>query len=158
MNSLYGSFRTRTFTEIWDNADSFLEEYKDSPYYNMFGIEIADQNIKNIYYLLYTQYANSNVAAADENRFKFKLFNIIASEGPIFIRRKDALKQLLSLSDQEISTGQHTQSTHAYNPGENGYYTDPNTGETDTKIFNYANEGSTYTQKRNINTAMVEYL
>ena len=48
---LYGNYRQRKFTEIFESAEDFLEEYKESPYYDLYNIEalkVSDDNIKVI--------------------------------------------------------------------------------------------------------------
>ena len=72
-NSLYGNYRTRTFTDICKDVDEFLKDYKN------IGIptSVDDPTAQLVYYLLYANYGNSHIASSDENKFKYKLFSLI---------------------------------------------------------------------------------
>lgn len=98
MNSLYGNYRTRKFTEIYDDVDKFLEDYNDC------GIpaEITDESASTLYYMLYARYGNSSVASSDENQFKYKLFTIIFQYGPTWEKRLEVQKKIRQLTDDEL--------------------------------------------------------
>ena len=50
-NSLYGNYRTRKFTDIWPTYDSFKADYVNSALQNL-----TEEQINNLYYLLYARY------------------------------------------------------------------------------------------------------
>lgn len=55
---------TKLFTDIWEDADSFLEDYKDS------GIptSISDASATTLFYLLYARHGNSAIGNLDETQ------------------------------------------------------------------------------------------
>ena len=71
--SLYGSYRQKKFTDVYESVEQFLADYKDC------GIPttISDSSAQTLFYLLYGSYGNDVVASSDINRFKYKLFSII---------------------------------------------------------------------------------
>lgn len=116
MNSLYGNYRNRKFTDIYPDADSFVTFEKNC------GIapSVSDANLTKLYYLLYARYGNSVIASFDENQFSYKMASIIFNEGPIWQKKLavQAELQTLSLEDAQISA--KNIGNHAFNPGE-GY-------------------------------------
>ena len=68
--SLYGNFRTKTFQQVWEDADSFLSDWKTSGLYTT-GL-IADASVRTLFYLLYARYANNHIASSDPTQFKYK--------------------------------------------------------------------------------------
>ena len=76
-------YDTKLFNEIWEDADSFLEDY------NNVGIPttISTQSATTLYYLLYAKYANNPLANYDENQFKYKVFSLIYSYGPTWEKK-----------------------------------------------------------------------
>ena len=54
MNSLYGNFRTKFFTEIWGADEDFLTDWKESGLYTS-GL-ISDTAVQTLFYLLYAKY------------------------------------------------------------------------------------------------------
>ena len=94
-------YSTKIFTEVWDEADKFLEDLNDSPFANA----ITADNEELLYYLLYAKYGNSPIANMDENQFKFKVFSIIFQYGPTWEKRLDIQQTLRSMSLQDILAG-----------------------------------------------------
>lgn len=112
-DSVYGNYRTRKFTDIWDAYEVFFQEFKDSP----FKDALKDESIKLTFYLLYSQYGNSHIANADENQFKYKLFSIMFMVGPTWEKRLEVQKILRDLSEDELILGAKQIHNHAFNPG-----------------------------------------
>ena len=112
-NSLYGNYRQVKFTDVWGDAQSFVNDYNTS------GIEatISDTSAQTLYYLLYSRYGNNTIASSDTNRFKYDVFATIFSYGPTWEKRVDIQKKLRELSDDELFTGSTKIYNHAYNPG-----------------------------------------
>lgn len=136
MISLYGNFRTRKFTDVWDNAEDWLEEYLANPL-----AVLSEDAASMLFYLLYGRYGNSHIASSDENQFKYKLYGIIFQYGPAWEKRLDIQKKIRELSDEEIERGSRQVSNHAYNPS-----TEPTTASLDE--LNYINEQNTVGQKK----------
>ena len=110
--SLYGNFRTRTFTGVFPELSLFEEDY------NTCGIPttLSSDNIKTLYYLLYARYGNSNIASSDENQFRYKLFSTIFMYGPAWQKRLEIQQKLIALSEDEIRTGAAAIYNSALNP------------------------------------------
>lgn len=110
--SLYGQDRTKTFSETWDSADKFIEDY------NSIGIPvtISTDSATTLYYLLYARYANSHIASSDPNRFKYNLFGLIWQYGPNWQKKIELQKKLRELSDEQIMEGARQIYNNASNP------------------------------------------
>lgn len=111
-SSPYGNFRTRTFSQIWDNEQAFEEDYN----HNGIPVSITNVSIKTLFYLLYARYGNSSIASSDETQFKYKVFSTIFMYGPAWEKRLDIQKTLLSLSEEEIVKGSTAIYNTALNP------------------------------------------
>lgn len=111
-SSLYGNYRTRTFTDIYGDLDLFLEEYAEC------GIPVVleETSLRTLYYLLYARYGNSNIASSDETQFKYKLFSTIFMYGPAWQKRLDIQTKLIELEDDEILVGATAIYNSALNP------------------------------------------
>ena len=111
--SLYGNYRQVKFTDVWGDADSFINDYNNN------GIEttISRQTATTLYYLLYSRYGNSVIASSDTNRFKYDVFATIFSYGPTWEKRLELQKKLRDISDNDLFTGATQIYNHAYSPG-----------------------------------------
>lgn len=112
-SSLYGNFRTRTFTDIFDAYEKFKETYDT----NGIPTTLDDTSLKTLYYLLYARYGNAHIASSDENQFKYKVFSTIFMYGPAWQKRLDIQKKLIELGDDEILVGATAIYNNALNPG-----------------------------------------
>ena len=116
MISLYGNFRNRKFTDIYENADAFLYDF------NNIGIptKITEDNATTLFYLLYANYGNSVIATSDENRFKYKLFSIIYEYGPTWeyrLKIQDKIRDLIDDENQLLAGAEQIYNSSA-NPGQ----------------------------------------
>lgn len=110
--SLYGNFRTRTFSDIFTSEESFKEEYTN----NGIPTTISDVSLKTLYYILYARYGNSNIASSDENQFKYKVFSTIFMYGPAWEKRLDIQRKLIDLSEEDMLKGSTAIYNAALNP------------------------------------------
>lgn len=113
-SSLYGNFRTRTFSDIFNTFADFQEAYIKN------GIQrtISDTSLSTLYYLLYARYGNSNIASSDENQFVYKVMSTIFMYGPAWEKRLDIQQKLMNLSDDEIIKGATAIYNQALNPSQ----------------------------------------
>ena len=95
-------YETKTFCDVWDECDKFLEDLDDSPFAD--SISVANQTL--LYYLLYSKYGNSPIANRDENQFKYKVFGTIFSYGPTWEKRLDIQSTLRGLTEANILAGE----------------------------------------------------
>ena len=112
--SVYGLFRTRTFTQIYDSAEAFKKDYETC------GIPttISEESLTTLYYLLYARYGNSNISSSDENQFKYKVFSTIFMYGPAWEKRLDIQKELTKMGIDEAIKGTTAIYNTALNPSQ----------------------------------------
>lgn len=123
-NSYYGSYRTRTFTQIFSkdgqtgSYEAFLNMLVDTPFAKK--IDEAKIDTELLFYLLYSRYGNSHISYSDEDQFVYALFSIIMMYGPAWAKRLSIQEELnkLSLDDgSDIYLGSGAIYNHALNPG-----------------------------------------
>ena len=133
MNSLYGRYRTVTFSNIWSDEATFRSELINSKLYNS---NFTQSSITKLYYLLYAEYGNSHIASSDPNQFKYKLYAIVFNEGMKWQKSLEIQDKLEKLNDSEIKEATRSVRTFGYNPGEGGIRLD----EAGDATLNYINE------------------
>jgi hypothetical protein len=119
-DSYYGSFRTRTFADIFDNSEELVEAYGEFPPSSMYTGGLGQPEIETIYYLLYARYGNSHIAYTDENQFRYALYSIIWQYGPTWKKRLDIQQSLRELradfTEDGIFAGGKAIYNHSFNP------------------------------------------
>lgn len=113
MNSLYGNYRTRTFSDVFPSADTFLAQWRDCP---LGAGCLTDDETNKIWFLLASKYMNSHICYSDENQFKFMLFQLLYANGPTYCKKMDIQEKLRNLTDSEIVLGTKMIYNHAFNP------------------------------------------
>lgn len=111
-SSLYGNYRTRTFSEIFEDAATFTSEWKTTEFSK--NIETIPTDL--IFYLLYSRYGNSCIAASDENRFKYQLYSIIFQYGPTWNKELSVQKEIRALTIDQFQEGTRNTINNAMNP------------------------------------------
>lgn len=111
-SSLYGNYRTRTFSEIFEDAATFTNEWKTTEFSK--NIETVPTDL--IFYLLYSRYGNSCIAASDENRFKYQLYSIIFQYGPTWNKELSVQKEIRALTIDQFQEGTRNTVNNAMNP------------------------------------------
>ena len=112
-NSLYGNYRTRSFSDIYGTVTVFLTDYTECG----IPVTISTEYATTLYYLLYSRYGNSHIAASDENRFKYQLCSYIYQYGPAWQKRQEIQTKLRSMTDDELMDAGKAINNHGYNPG-----------------------------------------
>ena len=110
--SLYGNFRTRTFSDIFESAAIFQEEWNKS----VFARTLESLDTALIFSLLYAYYGNSSIASSDENQFKYKLFSYIFQYAPTWQKELETQRDLRSLGIIEFQRGSTNIVNSANNP------------------------------------------
>lgn len=116
MNSLYGNYRTRKFSDIYGDFNTFNTDYQ---FYVNNGLNTnfqAENTIQTLYMLLCSRYMNSNIASSDENQFKLKLFSIIYQYGPTWEKRLKIQSDLRALTNDDLQSGSTAIYNHSFNP------------------------------------------
>lgn len=149
MQSYYGNYRTRIFSQIWDTSTKFINDVKNCG----LSINLSDDDLTDLFYLLYARFGNSNIASSDENRFKYNVYSIIYSKGSKWAKQKEIQKKLMELTDDQIRQSQRFINNHAYNPSE---IDNPSAGQ-DVEL-KYINEQNQSYQKSGYLTAYQNYM
>lgn len=126
MSNMLPRYDTILFTEVFDNAEDFVDEYKNSGLYDAttghLNNSLSDTNATLLFYLLYAKYANNPIANYDVNQFKYKMWSIMFQYGPAWAKKLDIQNKIRELTEDEIRLGSKAIYNHAYNPS-----TDPST-------------------------------
>lgn len=124
--TLYGSYRTKKFGDVWSTPNDFLIDYRAIGVPTTIPSDIqngSDQgSMYNLYFLLYSRYGNDVIASSDLQRFKMRLFTIVWQYGPNWAKNLEIQSKLRKLTDDEITQG----SVQIYNQADNPS-TDPST-------------------------------
>ena len=136
MNSLYGNFRNRKFSEIFPDDVTFNQAFKETP----FGDCINEESTNLLFYLLYAEYGNSTIASSDE-------------KGPNWERSVEIQKKIRELADEDIYNRLVSINNNATNPGELGV----STGELG-EVFDYVNSQNVTKQRGAKADALFSYL
>lgn len=149
-NNYFGGYLTKTFSDFWEDADAFYEEWNDLPVFRgcigdatfKDGTVIDEEHrIKEIFYLLYAKYGNSHIVNNDETQFKLRLWSTIFQYAPTWSKKLEYQTKIRALTDDELFTGSTNIHNHAYNPA-----TEPSTGTSDT--LDYINDQNVSKYKR----------
>ena len=126
MSNMIPRYDTKLFCEIYDNAEDFVADYKDSGLYDAVSVgtppvlhlnnSLSDQEATILFYLLYARYGNNPIANYDENQFKYKIFATIFQYGPAWSKKLDIQKSIRELTEADIRLGSKAIYNHAYNP------------------------------------------
>lgn len=127
-SSLWGNYRTRTFSEIFDSYETFVEHWDLLPFKKAVAADNID--IELAYYLLMARYANSHIASLDENRFIFQTFSLIFQYGPMWAKDLKTQAALRALDIDAFRTGVANIINQANNPS-----TEPTTADTEELPF-----------------------
>lgn len=117
-NSLYGNFRTRSFSEIFSTKEEFVNYFTEINLVPKFN-SITTENryaLERVYLLLLSRYANSHIASSDENRFKLQLAAMVDAYGPTWYKKVEVQERLRELSVEEVMLGTKAIHNHSYNP------------------------------------------
>ena len=103
-------YNTKLFSEIWDSASDFSDDYKTSALYDatsasVLNNSLSDANITKLFYLLYARYGNNPITNLDETQFKYKVFSIIFEYGPNWQKELDLQNTLRNMSADDLQAG-----------------------------------------------------
>lgn len=119
-DTYYGSYRTRTFADIFPKYDEFYNAWSESHFAQILtpDEESDDPGIdpELVWLLLYSRYGNSHIAFSDENQFAYNVFTIMFQYGPTWAKRLQLQKGLRKLSIKDVQKGSTQVYNHASNP------------------------------------------
>jgi len=125
--ALIPKFNRPKFDDIWNNADSFWQDYYES---GLYVESFTEEYGKKLFYLLIGRYANNIIANYDRNQFKYKVFSLIFSYGPEWQRKLEIQKTLRELNEEDLVKESESLVNHANNPS-----TKPSTIQTEALSF-----------------------
>lgn len=100
-------YNTKTFSQIFPNYDSFKNMF-DNDFDKVFKDVIPAANLKVLYWLLFSRYADNPVVNYSEMNFKAKLCAIVFAKGPAWVRKLAIQDSLRNLSEDDLLTGART--------------------------------------------------
>lgn len=119
-----GVYNNRTFSEIFPDADTFYNEYVQSGLATAES-SVTEPNIRVLYYLMISRWANSHPQSADTNRFIMGIFSIVFMYGPTWEAKLKTQKKIRDLlNGEELFDGSIQINNHSFNPS-----TEPTTEE-----------------------------
>lgn len=117
MSNMIPQYSTMKFTDVWDNAEDFVADYKSSGLY-VTSNKISDTSATTLFYLLYARYGNSPMANRDVTQFQYKIFSVIFQYGPKWEKDLDIQAKVRALTDEEIRLGSKAIYNQALNPAD----------------------------------------
>lgn len=139
-DELIPQYSTVIFTDIWDSAADFKEEFLESPFSTSLGTSPVDY-VSTVFYLLYARYGNNPIANYDITQWKFKIFSTIFQYGPSWQKRLEIQNKLRALSESDMLAGSRAIYNTALNPS-----TVPSTATTEE--LTYINSQNTTNYKK----------
>lgn len=136
--TLYGTYRTKKFSDVWNSAEDFTNEYQNIgiPVTIPVTAELGTAGTATtLYYLLYARYGNSTVASSDPTQFKYKLFTIIWQYGPSWAKELEIQGKVRALTDKELEAG----SVQIYNNAQNPSVTPSTNTDEELEFINAQN-------------------
>lgn len=112
-NTYYGSYRTRTFQEIFPSGEAFKTSLQASD----IPLKLKEESVYLLYGLLYARYGNSHIMDSDENQFEYKIASTIFMYGPTWEKRLEVQEELRNLTIDELRLGSKDIYNSAMNPG-----------------------------------------
>lgn len=106
-------FNTKTFAQIYPELEYFEADFEELEGFFLDNVDFAD--LGAIYMLLYSKYGNNPISNLDENQFKVKLFSIIATHGPVWIKRINLQKEIRNITLEDATKGSIAIHNHATN-------------------------------------------
>lgn len=131
-------YRHNSFQQVWSTDDSFVGDMTND---NGIPVIISLANLRILYYLLLSKYANSPIANSSIDQFKYKVRAIIWQYGPSWEKRLDIQEKLRNLTDDELMQGSKAINNRALNDGN-----EPST--TSLQELDYINEQTTQQFKK----------
>ena len=105
---------TKKFSEVFDSATKFLNEWKASALYEE-GL-IKNENVTKTFYLIYAAKGNSAISNMDVNQWKYKVWSIIYQYGPTWERKLEIQKAIRNLNEEQMMEGTKAINNIAANP------------------------------------------
>lgn len=100
--SLVRPTNQKTFFDVYDNADDFLDELK-SRYSAFYSAEMGDDMIRLTYWLLAARFGDQAISGYEDlGRWKLRLFSTVYSYGPTWAKKTALQKDLRALTTAQL--------------------------------------------------------
>lgn len=144
---------TMTFKDVFEDSDTFIAEFKTTPFYRTpVSTILNDSTLELVFILLYNRYGNNQIINNSLNQFKSKLFGILWAVGPIWNQKLKIQEKLWSLGLEDTSDI-YKGSTAIYNHAQHPE-TAPGTG-TDEELTYINNQDVTKYKKSKLEGLML---
>ena len=137
----YGSYRTRTFAEIFPSSNDFTNALAGTPFAAIAADFTGKTSLEVVFALLYARFGNSHISFSDENQFRYNIFSTLYSYGPTWAKRAKVQEELRGLTPEQMREGAFAIYNSAANPN-----TQPST-ETLTELPFINNQNTTRHKK-----------
>lgn len=130
-NTDYGSSRTRSFADIFPTFESFQNAWNNTTFSKQAvaltqGIpelgasSTGTTNLKLIWELLISEYANSTIATSDESRFTLQCMGLVFQYAPAWIKRLEIQHALheMDINSEDFLRGSIQLHNMSLNPSE----------------------------------------
>ena len=107
-------YNTILFRDVWEYGDEFVLDFKASVFNKMNSF--TDDSLELVFGLLFAKYANNPIANEDVEQFKAKMFSVLFSYGPTWLKRLEIQDKLRNLSEEDIIKGGKAIYNNALNP------------------------------------------
>lgn len=109
-------YNTKLFNEIFDDAESFKDNYDTFQAAAGLTNKLDDTDIAITFQLLSAQYGNTPIANLSESQFRIKIWQIMFEYGPSWVKRLDIQQALRDASIADLREGQKYITNTALNP------------------------------------------
>lgn len=122
-DTYYGSYRTRTFADIFPSSEDFASALAETPFAAIAADFTGKTSLEVVFALLYARFGNSHISFSDENQFRYNIFSTLYSYGPTWAKKAKVQEELRGLTPEQLREGGFAIYNSALNPN-----TQPSTG------------------------------
>lgn len=115
-DTYYGSYRTRTFADIFPSSDDFASALAETPFASIAADFTGKTSLEVVFALLYARFGNSHISFSDENQFCYNIFSTLYSYGPTWAKRAEVQEALRGLTPEQLREGAFAIYNSAMNP------------------------------------------
>ena len=130
IDTYYGSYRTRTFADIFPSSEAFANALAATPFAAIAADFTGKTSLEVVFALLYARFGNSHISFSDENQFRYNIFSTLYSYGPTWARKAKVQEELRALQGEQLLETSFAIYNTALNPN-----TQPTTNTTEELDF-----------------------
>lgn len=105
--SNYGTYKNRSYSEIFSTVEDFLAAYEDSKFPKILPVSGSEYgaDMTTIHYMLLSRFGESIIRSTSERHFVDCLFLTVFQYGPTLAKQLEMQTKLRALSDDEVLLG-----------------------------------------------------